>query len=59
MYIVNMILLFYYSFKSMQQFGLGVTRLRDIIHEKLRQEEEDQGDMHVVAKSGVKVDVIF
>lgn len=54
-----MILLFYYSFKSMQQFGLGVTRLRDIIHEKLRQEEEDQGDIHVVAKSGVKVDVIF
>ena len=43
----------------MQQFGLGVTRLRDIIQEKLKQEAEDAADAHVVAKSGIKVDVSF
>lgn len=59
MYSINLILLIYYSFKSMQQFGLGVTRVRDIIKEKQKHDEEGLGDFYVEPKKGVQIDIAF
>ena len=53
--------MFRYCIKSIDKFGKGVTRLRDILLEKEKIEEDlEQGiEQNVVSKGGVRVDIVF
>lgn len=57
MYIVNLVLMIVYSFKSIDQFGLGVTRLQTLLQDKQREEDSILQGENIINKS--TVDVIF